>query len=83
MAVSIGGVTRLEAFDSKSQYATKKPYDTNTQLNYDDNETKKGPFDKPSQDKKTPKEQLMEDLKTDGVKELPKPIDDTPERRSS
>jgi len=30
IAPSIGGVTRLEAFDSKSQYATRKPFDTNT-----------------------------------------------------
>jgi hypothetical protein len=30
MDKSIGGVTRFDAFDSKSQYATKKPYDTNT-----------------------------------------------------
>ena len=70
--MSIGGVTRLEPFDSKSQYATKKPYDTNTQLNYEDD--KKGPFEKPmGKGKIAPKDQLVEDLKNDGVKVLPMP----------
>ena len=65
MAMSIGGVTRLEPFDSKSQYATKKPYDTNTQLNYEDD--KRGPFEMPLKSKVAPKDQLAEDLKTHGV----------------
>jgi hypothetical protein len=57
MDKSIGGVTRFDAFDSKSQYATKKPYDTNTQLNYDDEDKPgSGPFDMPIKSKKSPKD---------------------------